>query len=170
MPFTPFHFGPGALLKSVAPRYFSFSLFCFAQGITDIEVLVHMARNDSRLHDFCHTFIGAAAVGLFSLAIGRPFCQRVLRWWTSQPNMPLKEYYIPNARIPSMAAASGAFLGAFSHVILDAIMHSDLRPLWPWNSHNYFYAFLGPGTLHALCFVLGVLGIVLWARARRRKL
>src|SRR3954466_12367032 len=64
MPFTPFHFGVGAAVKAVVPRAFSFSAFCFAQVVTDTEVLVHMARGDNGLHTFFHTYVGAVAVGV----------------------------------------------------------------------------------------------------------
>jgi hypothetical protein len=37
MPFTPYHFGPGALVKAIMPRHFSFTVFCFAQIVTDFE-------------------------------------------------------------------------------------------------------------------------------------
>ena len=38
MPFTPFHFGPGALLKAAAPRHVSLIAFCAAQVLTQIPV------------------------------------------------------------------------------------------------------------------------------------
>jgi len=59
MPFTPFHFGPGATVKGLSPRYFSFSVFCFAQVIMDLEVPFLMARNaDRRWHGWSHTLVG----------------------------------------------------------------------------------------------------------------
>jgi hypothetical protein len=35
MPFTPFHFGPGALLKSIFPRSVSLSAFVASQVLID---------------------------------------------------------------------------------------------------------------------------------------
>jgi len=37
MPFTPFHFGPGLAVKSLAGNYFSFLLFAFTQVVIDLE-------------------------------------------------------------------------------------------------------------------------------------
>ena len=37
MPITPFHFGPGAAVKAVAPRHFSFTVFAFSQVMIDLE-------------------------------------------------------------------------------------------------------------------------------------
>src|SRR5688500_7515306 len=96
MPFTPSHFGIGAALKAAVRRQFSLSVFCFAQVITDCEVLFYMVRGGDQLHGFFHTYIGAGTVGLFSVLAGRPLCQQLLRWWSLEPLVPLKEYYDPS--------------------------------------------------------------------------
>ena len=44
------------------------------------------------------------------------------------------------------AAAAGAFIGTYSHVLLDSIMHADMAPLAPWSPHN---AMLGAVTIVA---------------------
>lgn len=170
MPFTPFHFGPAALLKSVAPRHFSFSVFCFAQVVTDIEVIVHMAIRDGALHRHLHTYMGATAVGLFSLFAGRPICDLTIRWWHRTPGLPLKEYYDPSPGISFAAALTGAFIGTYSHVFLDSIAHPDVMPWAPFHTFNRNYHLIGPGPLHGLCFVSGVIGAWLCARLPKGKL
>lgn len=165
MPFTPFHFGPGAAIKGAMPRYFSFSVFCFAQVLMDLEVLVRMAEGESRLHGYIHTYAGAVVVGLVSFLVGWPLCRRFLRWWSSQPNVPLKEYYRPSPEIRPFAAVVGAFIGTFSHVFLDSLMHADIRPLLPFSESNHLFSWVGPGTMHAACFILALFGA--WICARR---
>ena len=34
MPITPFHLGPGALVKSIVPRCFSFTVFAISQAFS----------------------------------------------------------------------------------------------------------------------------------------
>jgi hypothetical protein len=169
MPFTPFHLGPGALLKAIAPRHFSLSVFTFAQILTDTEVLVHMANADARPHQYFHTPFGAAVVGVTSLALGRPICRRALRWWHGA-DVQLKEYFDPSPEISLLAGATGAFIGAFSHLALDAVVHADVRPFSPWSESNPFYRAMGAGTLHALCFLAGVVGVIACAAFRRKAL
>ena len=166
MPFTPFHFGPGATVKGLSPRYFSFSVFCFAQVIMDLEVPFLMARNADRWHGWSHTLVGATVMGMVSLAIGWPVCRRLLRWWSAQPDVPLKEYYNPIPEILAVPAITGAFVGTFSHLFIDAIMHSDVRPLWPFSDSNGLFGLIGAGTMHGICFVLGVIGALICARVR----
>lgn len=59
--------------------------------------------------------------------------------------------------------------GALSHVVLDAVIHADVQPLWPWSSRNPLFV---PGSfdpVHYACGALGALGLAWWlALARRR--
>ena len=164
MPFTPFHFGPGVAIKAVIPAHFSLSVFCFAQVVVDAEVLVHMSRGETRLHQHLHTYAGALGVAAISLAVGWPLCQRLLRWWCAQANMPLREIYSLSAVITPIQAITGALLGSLTHVVLDSIMHADLRPWAPFNKSNVLYEIVHPGSLHLACVLLGVLGLWLCSK------
>ena len=167
MPFTPIHFGPGATIKAVIPRHFSFAVFCFAQVLMDIEVIIYMARGGERLHGAMHTYLGAAAVAILSFLIGRPICERILRWWLEKRGLPLKEYFHPAPRITFIAAGSGALLGGFSHVFLDSLMHGDVQPSLPFDEKAHPFGRVEAGTLHLVCFVLVVLGAIVCGSYRR---
>jgi membrane-bound metal-dependent hydrolase YbcI (DUF457 family) len=56
------------------------------------------------------------------------------------------------------SATVGAFIGTYSHVFLDSIMHSDVQPFSPFSSQNPLHHIVSWLTLHALCLVLGVVG------------
>ena len=151
MPFTPYHFGPGASVKAVIPRYFSFTVFCFAQVVTDCETAYHMLRHEYPLHRWMHTYLGATVVAVFCIVVGRPICQGFLRFWHSSPAMPFKAWFPGLDRISLLAATIGAFVGTYSHVFLDSIMHPDVQPLQPWSNSNACYGIIGWVALHALC-------------------
>ncbi len=57
MPITPFHLGPGLLIKTAVPKGFSLSAFASVQVAIDIEVIVNVARGHDPLHGFFHTNI-----------------------------------------------------------------------------------------------------------------
>ena len=159
MPFTPYHFGPAAAVKAVMPRYFSFTVFCFAQVVTDCETAYHMLlRNEYPFHRWMHTYVGATVVAVFCIVVGRPICQILLRFWHASPAMPFKVWFPGSDRITLVAATIGAFAGTYSHVFLDSIMHSDVQPLQPWTNSNACYGITGWVALHALCILLGVAG------------
>jgi hypothetical protein len=81
MPFTPFHMGPGAAVKAVAGRYFSLTVFGFAQVAMDIEPLLRIVRGDAMLHGFTHTYAGATAIAFAAFFLGRPCCSWLLKTW-----------------------------------------------------------------------------------------
>jgi uncharacterized protein DUF4184 len=160
MPFTPFHFGPGAALKAAAPAHFSFTIFCYSQVVTDLESGFYLFRGEYPVHRFFHTYLGATLVGLACAVTGRPLCQLALRWWLGWFPAPLTGVSGRSAGMPSTVAFVSAFLGTYSHVFLDSIMHQDITPLSPFTTANPMLHLVSVPSLHLLCFALGILGVL----------
>ena len=68
------------------------------------------------------------------------------------------------------SAFAGAFLGTYSHVFLDSVMHPDVMQFSPLNRTNPFLGAIGVGSLHLICFVLGLIGAICCARRTRKGL
>lgn len=161
MPFTPFHMGPGLAVKAVAGRRFSLMVFGFSQIAIDIEPLVRMIRGDATLHGFTHTYLGATMVGLASVIIGRPICRFFLARLRSDPCSPLLNWLCGEKRISLSSAIAGAFVGTYSHIFFDSIMHYDMRPLAPLSEANGLLQIITVENLHVVCVLGGVLGAAL---------
>jgi len=161
MPVTPLHMGPGLAVKAVAGRHFSLMVFGFSQVAIDIEPLVRIVRGDAILHGFTHTYLGATLIAIVSVAVGRPVCQYLLRYWNPDPSSPFLNWLPAPRVIPWPAAFTGAFVGTYSHVFLDSIMHSDMRPLAPLLEGNALLSVITIDMLHLVCVLSGVLGILL---------
>ena len=156
MPFTPFHLGPGALFKAVGGRHFSFMVFGGTQVLMDIEPLVRIWRLDPVLHGPTHTLAGALAIGTLGMLSGKPVSEFVLR-----------RSGVAHRPISWMASALGAYVGSFSHVLFDALMHADMRPFWPLGDANPLLGRVELGTLHWACVASGFAGAALcWWRMR----
>jgi len=161
MPFTPFHLGPGAAFKAAGGSRFSFLVFGFSQVLIDIEVLVRIIRRDEVLHGYSHTYLGATVVGVVSLVVGKPICELAARAWNAALELTttgLSQLYLPK-KIGWGAAAIAAFAGGYSHIVLDSIMHPDMRPWAPWADGNGLLQFVSVGYLHDLCVLAGALGL-----------
>ena len=156
MPFTPFHFGPGSLLHSLVKSHVSFISFCMANVLTDIEPLYFMVTGQFPIHRFCHTYVGAtvvAAATILLFVVARRFSAA---------------FWLPNILnwkgLNIRQVAIGAALGTYTHIVLDSIMHSDVRPYFPFSSANQLYGAIDLPMLHLLCFgaaLLGVLGVAI---------
>lgn len=58
------------------------------------------------------------------------------------------------------AVAVGAFLGTYSHIVLDSVMHAGIRPFAPFSDTNPLLAVVSLRALHLFCVIAGALGIV----------
>jgi len=149
MPFTPIHLGPGLAFKAIGGRHFSFMVFGGSQVLMDIEPLIGILQNKSILHGPTHTLLGALIIGGIAAITGKPISSFVL-----------KLLRIRQEPFTWLAAISGAFLGTYSHVLTDGIMHSDMAPWWPFALGNPLLRIIGIEQLHNVCFLAGAIGLI----------
>jgi membrane-bound metal-dependent hydrolase YbcI (DUF457 family) len=158
VPVTPFHFCPGAALHALAPRHVSFLAFCAANVLIDLESLYNLVNQRHPVHAFFHTYIGATLIiaTVVLLFLGA-------RWFAGR-------WWLPNLfrwqALSRIQVAIGAALGAYTHVVLDSVMHRDIQPLAPFSSANWLLGIVSLSTLHIACLVLGGFGLVVLAVRR----
>lgn len=169
MPFTPFHMGPGLAFKALGGRHFSLLSFGYSQVLMDIQPLFAMVSGSGDLHGWSHTLSGALLLGAAATVSGKPLCEQLLRFlrWRAQGSSFAR--YCPHThRIAWPAIASGAFIGSFSHLLFDGLMHADMYPLQPFSDAQPLLHRLSLGNLHGLCLALAVAGLALLAWRRYR--
>jgi membrane-bound metal-dependent hydrolase YbcI (DUF457 family) len=163
MPFTPFHLGAAALLKPVLRTRFSFLVFGISQIAIDIEPLVRMLRRDPLLHGWSHTLTGAFLLGALAALVAK----RPVNWWLAH----LSRGAPPNALLVPVTwrvALFSAWIGTASHLVLDGIMHHDMRPFVPISTANPLLGLVSLGVLHIGLLAAGLLGLILMAVREKR--
>jgi len=158
VPFTPFHMGPGLLVKALLQGSFSLMVFGWAQIIMDIQPLVVLLTGEGQLHGFSHTYIGATLIGIGSALTGKYATEFSLRFIGEARYLPINW---------SVAFIS-AFIGSFSHVLLDSVMHADVEPFSPFMLNNPLLGFISDEALHKFCLYSGLLGVALHFAVSRR--
>jgi hypothetical protein len=164
MPATPFHFGPGLLVKAAAPRHFSMAAYSLSQVVIDIESAYYMLHHATPVHRQAHTF---ALGGLIGLLCGLIVSQ--VGTWVARPRDVVPEALAAEYRLP-IAVYSGVF-GGMLHSLLDGIMHADIRPFRPFTDANPLYGIVSVRILYLFCIVTGLVGAALllaWERRVRR--
>jgi membrane-bound metal-dependent hydrolase YbcI (DUF457 family) len=155
VPFTPFHFGPGAALHAMAPRHVSFLAFCASNVLIDVESLYNLVNHRHPVHAFFHTYLGATLVLLATV-----------------PLFVALRAIAPVVRVPNLfrwrdltlrQATIGAALGAYSHIILDSLMHRDIQPFAPVSVSNFLLGAVSLDALHWGCVLAGAFGLALVA-------
>jgi len=143
--------GPGLLLKALLHGSFSLLVFGWAQIIMDLQPLFVLISGTGHLHGFSHTYLGATLIGVFCAATGKFLGEFTLR----QIDIP---WYRHN-RILWRVAMFSSFLGTFSHVALDSIMHFDMAPYFPFSDGNHLLRLMSVDALHRFCIYTGTAGI-----------
>ncbi len=159
MPFTPLHMGPGVVVKAVMRNSFSLVVFGGSQIVIDIQPLVVMLTGKGELHGFSHTVLGATIIGLLCGLLGKPIGELFLKLYFEQKRIPI------SWRVSFISA----FIGTYSHIFVDSIMHSDVMPLSPFSVKSPLHGIISIEMLHMICVVSFVVGgLVYWAMRRKR--
>ncbi|WP_028022470.1 metal-dependent hydrolase [Enterovibrio calviensis] len=151
MPFTPFHMGSGILIKAILQGSFSLMVFGWSQIIMDLQPLWVLLNGHGHMHGFSHTFIGSSLLAVISALSGKylsEFGLIILK--ISKDSQPIK--------ISWLVAFISAFIGCFSHVILDGIIHYDVQPFYPFTLNNPMLGNVSFASMHKLCLYAGLFG------------
>jgi len=153
MPVTIFHFGPGALLKALVPRWISLSAFVVSQVVIDLESGYHLLRREWPIHRHLHSLVLAGIAGLLT---------GTLVFLAARMAKP-RRFVVPRSEVGLLPAHLGGLIGGVSHSVLDSFMHFDLVPFWPFPNNNPFLDTLSMGVLHILCVASGLIGVTVLA-------
>lgn len=142
MPLTPLHLAAGL----PARRHISLKAFVVVNALIDLEpasvMFFGMDRLGYALHQGVHTFGGVTLMAIVTLLAGLA-CRGKWRPWLY-----------------------GAFLGAYSHIFLDALVHSDVEPFAPILSGNLLF-----WDIHAevsiLCAIILTYYLAKWVESLR---
>lgn len=147
--------GPGILIKSILRGSFSLMVFGWTQIVMDIQPLIVLISGEGHLHGFTHTYIGATLIAIFAALTGKYLSEIGLKvlGMSKQHN---------SVSILWWVVFLSAFIGSFSHVLLDSIMHSDVEPFFPFILDNQFLGLISVTALHKMCLYSGLVGAAIF--------
>ena len=162
MPFTPYHLVAGTSVKSVFPKYFSWSTFALTNILIDCEALYYLFTTGSPSHKFFHTILGVSIIAIICATLGKPVCEFGLKIWNKNLKMENINWLKTNTKISKISSWSGALIGAYSQLIFDSIMHRDMTPFSPLTNQNDFLRIISVENLHYICLGLFIIGIFVY--------
>ena len=154
MPFTPFHFGPGFLFKSIGPASFSLSAFVATQVLIDFETLYFLSQRVWPVHRFLHSIPGSLLAGFVVAGVAL-----VSRRWLG---LRFPASFVRDD-LGTLSITLGSVVGGLSHALLDNVMHDDSRLWYPSEAGPHLQGVVGLGELHLGCVVSGIVGLVVLA-------
>lgn len=155
MPFTPLHMGPGILIKSVLQGSFSLMVFGWAQIVMDLQPLFVLITGEGHLHGFSHTYIGATLLAIISALSGKYLSEFAL----IRVGIATK---LDPVQINWWVVFISAFIGTYTHVAIDSIMHGDIEPFYPVSQVNNLLNLISVGELHQYCIYSGLVGAAIY--------
>lgn len=169
MPFTPFHWGISILIQSLLLFLDPVALFIGSvipdvEGITAWFILPGMGLP---LHGPLHSFPGAILLGLItgiSSWLGFKYLFPLIIEQL-QLNLP---FTVPEFSLK--CSLLSAFIGTFSHIILDAPLYGEMNLLFPLGIGNPLDGIIPPTQVYLFCvfgFILG--SIILVIRLKKLK-
>ncbi len=67
-----------------------------------------------------------------------------------------------------LVAFVSAYIGTYSHVAIDSIMHSDIQPFFPFSQSSVLHGIISIEALHLLCLATAVIGGLVYYVVERR--
>lgn len=161
MPFTPFHFGPALLLGILLYRWVDLPTLLVSSVIIDIRAaLVVFGPLEPPVHGILTTFAGGTFIAILVTAVISSLPNSIDR---------LLDYGRLTDRSSRSAIFTGAILGVYSHVILDSILYTDARPLYPITWNPFFVDGVKFIPVYVGCTLAGILGLIALAVKYRYK-
>ncbi|MFH1221721.1 MAG: hypothetical protein V1492_01415 [Candidatus Micrarchaeota archaeon] len=159
MPLTPLHIGPATLIFAIFSFLCPISLLLGATML-DVEGFSYYFLGVGQSpHGLLHTPLAAT---VYTLLVVVPLV--FLMWFVIKKTK--MKYAAPAATI----IVASALLGVYSHILLDAMLYSDLNLAWPlpyWNPLLGTVDMLGMTFFCILCFLAALAVFAITALMRR---
>ena len=162
--------GPGIIIKAILQGFFSLIIFGWAQILMDLQPLFVIITGQGNLHGFSHTYIGATLIALISAFTGKWIYEMLMVFIKSDFTEYQKKLFDVPKKLTTGVCIVSAFIGTYSHVLLDSIMHSDVEPFYPINLENNLHFILSIENLYKLCVYTGIVGSLIYFLIRYTRL
>jgi membrane-bound metal-dependent hydrolase YbcI (DUF457 family) len=152
MPFTPFHMGPSLLIGLIFFPYLYIPSILLGSIIVDLEPLAFLILDLPVLHLFFHTFLGAtimAILGSVVLILLRGVFEKIMTF-----------FLLPQTASPIKITVV-TIIGAYSHIILDGFLYSEMQPFWPILG-NPFLGLVSSSSVYLFCVICFIIAIPLY--------
>jgi len=129
MPVTPLHIGIPGLISYYWPKKVDIVAAIIGSVIIDMDFFLFLLFG-TPVHGYLHSFLSATFVAIALAGI----------LYLLNPSMiKLKKWFCWETENSIKSLLTGAFIGTYSHIILDMLLYEEMNPFSPLNG-NPFYA------------------------------
>ncbi|MFX1286520.1 MAG: hypothetical protein ACFFB5_22985 [Promethearchaeota archaeon] len=160
MPFTPFHWGISLLIQSLLLFLDPLALF-IGSVIPDIEGITAWFILPGRglpLHGPLHSFTGAIFLGLIVGTCSWMVFTHIIPFIVERLHLELP-IAIPQYSL--RCSLLSAFIGTFSHIILDTPLYPEMDLVYPFGIGNPWYGVVPGILIYSICTLSFFAGIII---------
>ncbi len=153
MPFTPYHFGPAALIGLPLRRWVDIPVFVLANVVIDFEPLAVMVfQLNYPLHGYFHTLLIGGILGL-------------LWGLASYPLRPIWRFFMGivglSYQTTLLKMTISGMLGIWLHVFIDSFLYREMNPFFPVIG-NPLYGLVSDSRIYSVCGVFLIAAVVIF--------
>ena len=152
MALTPYHMGPGILVKALLRGGFSLAVYAWTQAVMDVEPAVLILAGTAQHHGLTHTLAGATVLGAAAAVTGK--------YLFDAGSGLLPRRWRARSRMRWTIAFLSAFIGSYVHLAMDSFAHSDVRPWWPLSASNQLAGLVSRREYYAVLWLVTAIGAV----------
>jgi len=128
MPVTPLHIGVPGLISYYFPKRIDIISAIIGSIIIDIDFFILIIFG-TPIHGIFHTFFGATILSIFLIIIIK---------LSGKLTIKLKNWFKWEIESDLISISLGAFIGTYSHIILDSLIYNDMNPFYPITGNPLF--------------------------------
>ena len=130
MPATPLHIGIPGLISYYSPKRVDIVSAVIGSVIIDTDFFLFLVFG-TPVHGYLHSFLSATVVAI-ALA--------VILWLLNPSMIKLKKWFRWETETGPKSLLAGAFIGTYSHIILDMLMYKEMNPLFPLKGNPFYFS------------------------------
>ncbi len=162
MPATPLHIGIPGLIGYYRPKKVDIVAAVIGSVIIDVDFFLFLMLG-TPVHGYLHSFLSATIIAIALAGI----------LWLLNPSMiKLKEWFRWETETGPKSLLAGAFIGTYSHIILDMLLYKEMNPLFPLKGNPFYFSgfalpiFIG---VYAVAAITTVAFLMVYARKYARE-
>ena len=150
MPVTPLHIGIPGLISFYYPKRVDILSAVIGSVIIDLDFILFLLIG-TPIHGYLHTFLGATIISIFIIIILKLSQKQTIK---------IKKWFKWEGKSNLKSISIGAFIGTYSHIILDSLIYNEINPFYPIEG-NPLYLENGQDVIFVTIYVIALITTIM---------
>ena len=155
MPLTPFHWS-AVILGLLFFSTLYIPALAISSVLIDLEPFyyIFISPHTSEVHGFFHTYLGATLIAIVVALIlikARKTVDKIMSF-----------FRLEQGNASNSWVYCSSLIAAYSHILLDSFLYSDIEPFWPLTKENAFLGLVQSSDVYLFTIILIIASILIY--------